>query len=344
MQSAMPGQAGPPGSFGENRVPATMGLEVKPATMSAEDVKSLALFEHVDPAEVLPMLAACPVRSLAAGTRLIATGDISHCMYLLLGGRLSVRLNAQEPQPVAIIEAGESLGEIALIDQQPAAADVYVDQEARVLLVDEESLWKLIRGSHGVACNLLRTLSQRLRYGSTVINRIQDLLREYEYEATVDSLTSLFNRRWLDKMIRRLVNRSNSGEQPLSVLMIDIDHFKHYNDTHGHLAGDRALVSVARCLQALLRPEDTLSRFGGEEFLALLPGTRQDDAFQVAERLRAAVSESPISLHKQNDLPPVTISIGVAELQRGQEAEALIEAADAALYRAKHAGRDRVCK
>ena len=321
-----------------------MGLEIKPTELSAEDVKSLALFEHVDPGEVLPVLSACPIRILEAGARLIAAGDISHCMYLLLGGRLSVRLNAQEPQPVATIEAGESLGEIALIDQQPAAADVYVDQDARVLVVDEESLWKLIRGSHGVACNLLRTLSQRLRYGSTVINRIQDLLREYEYEATVDPLTSLFNRRWLDKMIRRLVNRSNSGQQPLSVLMIDIDHFKLYNDTHGHLAGDRALIGVARSLQGLLRPEDTLSRYGGEEFLALLPATREDDAFQVAERLRAAVSDCPVSLHQQNDLPPVTISIGVAELQRGQDAEALVENADAALYRAKRAGRNRVCK
>jgi diguanylate cyclase (GGDEF)-like protein len=323
---------------------AEMGLQAQNAELGAGDIKSLALFAHVDPEEVLPLLAACPIRVLPPGARLIAAGDISHCVYLLIDGCLSVRLNPDDAQAVATIEAGESVGEIALIDGQPAAADVYADVPTRVLVIDEETLWALVKASHGVACNLLRTLVQRLRYGSTVINRIQDLLREYEYEATVDSLTNLFNRRWLDKMIRRQVNRANSGHQRFSVLMIDIDHFKNYNDTHGHLAGDRALVSVARCLQELLRPEDTLSRYGGEELVALLPGTGQNDAMQVAERLREAVSTTPASLHDEGDLPPVTVSIGVAELQHGQDPEALIESADAALYRAKRAGRNRVCK
>ena len=168
------------------------------------------------------------------------------------------------------------------------------------------------------------------------------MLSEHEYNATVDSLTGLYNRRWLDNMLNRMVYRCQTSGVDFSVLMIDIDHFKNFNDEHGHLAGDAALRHVSQTLLQNLRPEDHLARYGGEELFAMLPGHDTHTAMTVSERLRQAVSEAEIQLQDGRQLPPVTVSIGVASLGKGQQPAELLSSADEALYRAKNAGRNRV--
>ncbi|WP_286776638.1 GGDEF domain-containing protein, partial [Pseudomonas sp. UBA800] len=133
------------------------------------------------------------------------------------------------------------------------------------------------------------------------------------------------------------------GGQPLSLLMLDVDRFKEYNDKLGHLAGDHALCLVVNTLGKLLRPADSLVRYGGEEFVVLLPEMTIGDARNVAERLRRSLEDvasfhSPIGL-----LPGVTISIGVAPMRLNDDLDSLINVADRALYRAKEQGRNRVC-
>ncbi|MGQ0658973.1 MAG: GGDEF domain-containing protein [Chromatiales bacterium] len=310
--------------------------------LSPADIALLDLFQQADPLALQPLLAQCPIRELRAGETLIQAGSRDGRVYLVLSGRLRVHLHSDDRYPMAMVRAGESVGEIAIIDGQSAAAYVIAHEHARVLQIEEEVLWSIVRTSHTVAFNLLQILAQRLRYGNAVIHRIRELLREYEYEATIDPLTTLFNRRWLDSMLRRLIQRAESGDQPLAVLMIDLDRFKEYNDTYGHVAGDRALSVVSKVLRDHLRPEDTLSRYGGEELLALLPGTTREEALIVAERLRVAASEASIAQLSGRVLPAVTISVGIAQLRPGQGPESLIAAADEALYRAKRAGRNRI--
>lgn len=307
-----------------------------------EELRALDLMQSVDLDPIEGLLRLCPVRLLAAEETLIRAGEVNSHLYLVLSGRMRVHLQSNDDHPVALIEAGESVGEISIIDQQPTSANVVADAPTRLLVLNEEMLWSVARASHAFACNLLQGLAQRLRYGNAVIHRIQELLREYEYDATIDPLTGLYNRRWLNNMLRRLMQRCTSGSQPLSVIMIDIDFFKQYNDTHGHIAGDRALHAVARCLMRNLRPEDTITRYGGEELLGILPGSDASDARLVAERLRVAVSETAIQLSTGEPLPSLTISLGIAQMQTGQSPEQLIGAADAALYRAKRSGRNRV--
>lgn len=307
------------------------------------ELQSVNLFHDADLDQIETVLRGCPIRTLARGETLISAGQTNQNVFLILGGRLRVHLQHGDVQPVAILEPGESVGEISIIDRQPTSAHVVADDESRVLVLSDEQMWALVRTSHAVACNLLQALAQRLRYGNAVIQKIQVLLREYEYNATIDALTGLYNRRWFDNMLRRLMQRCTSGGEPLCMVMIDIDDFKRFNDVYGHLAGDRALNTVARCLLNNLRPEDMVARFGGEELIALLPGTLLEEAQQIAERLRHAVATTPIAGDGDGgELEPLTISLGIAELEPGQSPQALVGAADAALYRAKRAGRNRV--
>jgi diguanylate cyclase (GGDEF)-like protein len=314
----------------------------EPFELRTEDLAGMALFAEVDVSTIKPLLDHCERRILERNEILITAGEHNHRLYLIVSGRLRVHLHDVDSPSVALLEAGESVGEISIIDRLATSANVVAEERTKVLAIEEDLLWKLVRSSHGVACNLLHILAQRLRHGNTVIHRIQELLHEYEYDATIDPLTGLFNRRWLANMLRRLTQRAATNGQPLSVAMIDIDHFKRFNDEFGHLAGDRALHAVARCLADHLRPEDTITRYGGEELLAILPGSSLDGARVIGERLRRAVHGLRVQLASGAVLPPPTISVGVAELKPPQATDDLIAAADAALYRAKRAGRNRV--
>jgi diguanylate cyclase (GGDEF)-like protein len=126
------------------------------------------------------------------------------------------------------------------------------------------------------------------------------------------------------------------------LLMIDIDHFKSFNDVYGHLAGDQVLIAVARALQRDVRAGDHVARFGGEEFLVLLPNTATTEAVQIATRLRRNVKHTALSSHEGAPLPGITISIGLAEGLLGESTDSLLARADAALYQAKQEGRDRL--
>jgi diguanylate cyclase (GGDEF)-like protein len=173
------------------------------------------------------------------------------------------------------------------------------------------------------------------------LKRQTDLLRRWVF---IDGLTGVYNRRHFDERLQAEWGRALRLRSPLSLLMIDVDHFKRFNDTHGHQCGDDALRLVAQTLQThLRRSSDVLFRYGGEEFVCLLPDTDEAGALRVADTLRQAIASlPPVSLGVAHG---ITASLGVGALRHGQmqQPQQLIAEADANLYRAKHAGRNRVC-
>lgn len=164
--------------------------------------------------------------------------------------------------------------------------------------------------------------------------------------AHTDSLTDLLNRRAFDEEIETETRRSARAGTALSLLLVDVDHFKAYNDRYGHPAGDECLRQVSQHLKASLkRPTDLAARYGGEEFTAILPDTDEESAHQVAERFRRALAEARLP-HETSERGYVTASVGVATYMPEnvhRDALELVRAADEALYSAKADGRDRVC-
>jgi diguanylate cyclase (GGDEF)-like protein len=161
--------------------------------------------------------------------------------------------------------------------------------------------------------------------------------RQALHRAEVDALTGTHNR---GALLRHLQDMLDTETGPLSVLFVDLDHFKRLNDHAGHQAGDQALVALVRTLRLELRERDVLGRYGGEEFMVLLPGQSLSQALGVAERLLQAVRNRRLSISA--DLPSLTISIGAAEAQPGESMPQLLKRADQAMYAAKHNGRDQV--
>jgi len=166
------------------------------------------------------------------------------------------------------------------------------------------------------------------------------LVEETQRQASMDLLTGLMNRRAFLPAIRGEVARGQRYKQPLSVLLLDIDHFKHINDRHGHAAGDQVLASVGRMLQRTLRNTDFAARWGGEEFVVSLTCTDVEGGRVVAERTRAAVEALVIEV--EGTRIPVTTSVGLASLQPDENVDQLMDRADRAMYAAKYGGRNRV--
>lgn len=159
---------------------------------------------------------------------------------------------------------------------------------------------------------------------------------------TVDGLTQVFNRRYFEETLEREISRCNRYARDLTLILLDIDHFKKINDTYGHLAGDYVLKQLASTLKARIRREDIFARFGGEEFALLLPEVDPKGAIIMAEKARRLVETQ--KFHFDNQAIPVTISVGLSTLSATQKDGAeLIRAADQKLYEAKNAGRNRVC-
>lgn len=187
-------------------------------------------------------------------------------------------------------------------------------------------------------------LRARLRSGERVVTlqtRLLETQALLKHQASHDPLTGLWNRGQVHAQLDADLVQARRTGHPMSIIMADIDHFKHVNDRHGHAAGDDTLQIVARRVKDALRTSDQVSRYGGEEFLILLPDTPLPEARLIAERVRQAVASTPVATRAGN--LDITLSLGVASsTEAGLSRDSLLAAADEALYRAKAGGRNRV--
>jgi two-component system, cell cycle response regulator len=179
-------------------------------------------------------------------------------------------------------------------------------------------------------------LKARLRSGK----RIVDLEEKLRRQATHDALTGILNRGAIMERIDIEMERAYREQEQLCIAMVDLDHFKKVNDTYGHSAGDTVLCETASRMSSVLRPYDSIGRYGGEEFIVVFPSCDVESAATVAERIRRAISVGPVITPSERI--SVTASIGIAEARQSQDSDSVIREADHALFRAKQAGRDRV--
>ncbi len=186
-------------------------------------------------------------------------------------------------------------------------------------------------------------LESRLGQSSQQIDELRQHLEEVQREAMTDALTAIANRKYFDSTLRSAASDSMETGEDLCLLLIDIDHFKKFNDTFGHLIGDEVLRVVARLLTQNVKGRDTPARFGGEEFAVILPQTSLQNAAGLAEQIRNTLASRKLQdKRKDADYGTVTVSIGAAKYQPGEPLDSLIQRADQALYGAKNQGRNRV--
>lgn len=294
------------------------------------------LFQEVGNDSLQKILALFTTHPLQCGSLLLTPELANDYLYLVIEGQLSVHLSAVDTPPIGFINKGDYTGEVSFLDQQHPSAFVIACQPSLVMRLHRRHLAQIYAITPAIQRNLLTALCNRIRSGNNSLTFSQ-------HNAHIDSLTKLPNRRWLDYAFQRERQSSANNQQPLCMIMLDVDHFKDYNDQHGHLAGDAVLQFISQQLREQLRPHDSIARFGGEEFVVLLPNLSLPEAADVAERLRSCLASLKTIPDVQPELPGVTISLGVAQFMPEDQLTCLLHKADQALYQAKQQGRNRVC-
>lgn len=298
---------------------------------------------HLDDDEIVLMAVARMVRtkglpyeidmasSVTEAVRLLdeRSYDIAMLDYMLPDGNgLEVLEKTREKGIPAIFITGSGEVSLAVKALQSGAYDYIVKDYASEFLKLVQSTIDKVMHQYLLEVEHKKTAEQL-----TIVNA--ELSKLYEETLTLslhDALTGLANRRLMETELERDIARAKRSGEPLSALMIDVDHFKRYNDTHGHSAGDRLLQVIAKTISEEIRATDLAARYGGEEFTVILPDTSLKNALGVADRIRSAVEMGT----------GVSVSIGVASFQSDMDALKFLDKADEALYRAKQNGRNRV--
>lgn len=297
----------------------------------------LDLFQEVDFERVGHLVARCKTLDVAESEVILTEGNANTAVYQILSGCLQVRLDGVAGTPLVTLEAGACVGELSILSRLDVSATVVALAPSRLLVIHDHILWALIRSSHEFAANLLDVLSGRVRNTNDRLRHTLHAQEQSARAARLDPLTGLYNRRWLDETLVLEWRRCQAEDLPFSVLLLDIDHFKRINDEHGHQVGDEVLRAFAKDLLGRLRAMDVVGRYGGEEFLIVLPETDLESAQLALDEIRTRAGR------ERPRLPPFTVSIGVAAYpEDGEEPERLIRVADERLYDAKRLGRNRV--
>ena len=305
------------------------------------------LLRDISLESVVHILESCRITALSNGEKLLEIGQKNNSLYMVLEGELHVYLDSRDLTEHAVLGVGECVGELSLIDGGNSSALVIAGNNTRMLAVPHEQVWELVDKSNGVARNLLCILAGRIRKDNLLQVTTDEHSLEFEVASNLDPLTGLRNRSWMEETFPRMILRCMRSKSPLCMLMVDIDNFRDFSITNGHVVGDGVVKAVARLIAEKLRTQDLLACLGIDEFVAMLPDTPPDVALKIAERLREAVEGA--SLHPDAGNEPhtdqnkrITISIGIAAMQPGDKLDSMLAAAGEALRQSKAAGRNHV--
>jgi len=317
-------------------------MENTAACLDPDLLKRLYLFRSINLESIRGIFDFCKVHNLKAGEILFRPGQPNWTVYFILEGRLRIHLNTLDSDPVTVLDRGESVGELSVIDKQPTTAFVVADEDSLLVSMDEDILWSLVHSSHAIACNLLYTLAKRLRHADSVVSGGVYLDREERSYGNVDALTGLPNREWFDQLLKRQFLRSQHAGKPLSLILIDIDGFSAFNDRYGRRCGDRALYSIAYGLNQYLRPSEIIARYGSNLFSILLPDASIETARGIAVRIFKSIEQATPLMAEGKIIDNPSISVGVAQMKPGQDGDNLFSEAEAALFRAKQMGGNAI--
>lgn len=305
---------------------------------SRRELAQIGLLKGAHQESIAVLLRDCPVRVLASGEVLLQAGESCNACFMVLSGRLGPA-DPMAASAATFFEVGASIGELFLREKVVFDSAIAAVEPTRVLVVGRETGWALIRKSPQIADNWLSLFTERRRVNAAGAGRD---VAPAPRETSETERAGLHNRSWLESMLPRQIARSRAGDEPLALLLIEIDGFTDYVARFGDARGDEAYQAVAQAIVFNVRPTDTVVSYGASRLAVVLLATNATNACIVGERVRKAVSQAGTLAPEQSVLHSLTLSVGVSELQSSADASALLAAADTALQMVRSRGGDRV--
>lgn len=295
------------------------------------DLRGQQLFRQVNLTGLESLVHDCPSLKLPEGAALIEPGQPNHVVYLVLAGNLHVYDGKAKGEPLAVIQKGECVGLMSLIDQRPCHVRVIAKQACHLLAIDEERFFALVNGSNGIARNVVSMVMQYLRGKTAGAPERGRLQRRVEQNSNIDYVTGLYNHRWLDSVLERQIMRAATDRKPLSVLAIAVDGFAEFKQEFGDELADHAIATIGQVVAAKVRPTDMVARHDTDHFIVVLPETDIPGSEVVARRIRQAVAETEIEIPGACRLPPMNVVTGQVQMKAFVAARKLVDDALATL-------------
>jgi diguanylate cyclase (GGDEF)-like protein len=311
------------------------------SSSASEFLETVGIFSLLEHAEIDGMLSHLSSRDLAEGELLFSEGDEGNELFIIREGgvRVSLSLPDGSEHDIARLAPGDFFGEMSIFDSAPRSASCRALAASSLYSLSKDGFTAIIDQNPRVALKLmyrmLNVTTQRLRDTSSLVSDMVTWGESARKRAVTDELTGVYNRRFLEDSLDGYLAEAREKGAPLSLVMADLDHFRQINELHGQEKGDEAIKGMANAFRSSLRPTDVIARFGGDEFLIILPSTGPHEAMALMSAACARVAGM--------GLPAVTTSLGVASWpEHAADLPGLKAAADSALYRAKEEGRNRV--
>jgi diguanylate cyclase (GGDEF)-like protein len=319
---------------------------------TAEFLRHVEIFSLLENAELDALIERLHTRDVEGGSLIFEEGEGGSELFIVQSGRVSVsvRLNNGLEQEIAEFRAGDFFGEMSIFEDAPRSASCRTKQKSTLLSLLKEDFYRLTAEHPQISIKLmhkmLSIITWRLRNTSEFVSDMVEWGEEARRRAITDELTGVYNRRFLDEALESYFTAARDSGKPISLIMVDLDHFREINEAYGPKAGDRTLIAAVSAFKRVLREKDVIARYGGDEFTIILPETGLRAAGELAEKMRREIAcgaASSIPLDTGNSEVRVTTSQGVAAFpDNGWDIRTVKEKADEALYRAKEAGRNRV--
>jgi diguanylate cyclase (GGDEF)-like protein len=294
-------------------------------SVDVADLSGQQLFRQVNLVGLESLLQDCPSLTLREGAALIEPGQANHMAYLVLVGSLHVYEGEAKGEPLAVIQKGECVGLMSLIDRQPAQMRIVAKQACRLLVIDEERFLALLNTSNAIARNVLSMVMQHLRGKNTGAPERGRLQQRLEQNSNIDSVTGLYNQRWLDGVLERQIMRAATDRKPLSVLAVAVDGLSQFKKEFGGELADHALAVVGQVIAANVRPTDMVARHESGHFIVVLPETDIPGAEIAATRIREAVAQTAIEIPGACRLPPLNVITGQVQMKAFVAARKLVD-------------------
>ena len=321
-------------------------------------LKNVLIFSDLAAEEIQDLLALLHPRELSKAQTLFKQGDPGGELFVVASGALGIAVTLDDGKKLEIAEfkKGDFFGEMSIFEKDARSATCYAKRRSRLLAVNEREFFRFVESnpvSAGkVMERMLAVTRRRLEDTGGFLSDMVQWGEDARRRAITDPLTGLYNRRYLEEALEEYFMKARTGSRPLSVVMLDLDHFRQINEKYSEKAGDGVIKAAAEIFRRFLRQTDVAARYGGDEFTFILPDTDAQSANTIMESIRRTIEETDLlesalperkGEAQTSPLQRVTTSQGLACFpDHASEPKALREAADDALYRAKETGRNRV--
>ncbi len=316
---------------------------------SSSLLSTVGVFSLLAPEEVEKVAEHLSAAELEAGQTLFREGEKGNDLYILADGAAAVSIQLPDggTHEIARFAPGDFFGEMSIFDDAPRSASCTAIARSTLYSLSRDAFMDVIAQHPRIALKLmyrmLNITTQRLRGTSEFVSEMVQWGESARKRAVTDELTGVYNRRFLEDSLGTFLAEAQETGRPMCLAMVDLDRFREINELYGHAVGDESIKAAARVLRSLLRETDVIARYGGDEFVLILPDTEPVHATRLLSSVCAAVARLPLLKDMKGSITTVTASMGVAGFPiHAAELSGLRAAADAALYRAKEEGRNRV--